>query len=321
MMAVLRVPPRAVLNFITIVTFVFLVVVLVPRFVTRRPEPAVLDDVDQPPDSEIPIPKFIWQIFFPPPGTAVFERDFVHADDWIELSPGYTYTLVGARGADAFIADNFENRPEIARAYHALTNPALKSDFLRYLLLYVHGGVYSDVDTKPVVRLDNWIPPERRRHVKFLVAVEYDEALDPHPADFTYKVQFCQWTIAAAPGHAVFARMIDRVLEGLRDVAALQGTTLDKAEITNYDVLNTTGPVAWTEVVFQLLQEMDPNVKNYDDVALIREPWYLGDTVVMPLETFRADYLDDWGLSWRKGRKALVRHFFKGGWKKSSEQT
>ncbi|KAK1753270.1 initiation-specific alpha-1,6-mannosyltransferase [Echria macrotheca] len=282
---------------------------------------AALNNVEQPPDSEIPIPKYIWQIFFPPPGTAVIEHDFVHADAWIELSPGYTYTLVGARAADAFIADNFANRPEIATAYHALTNPALKSDFLRYLLLYIHGGVYSDVDTKPVVRLDDWIPPEKRRQVKFLVAVEYDESLDPHPDDFTYKVQFCQWTIAAAPGHVVFGRMIDRVLEGLRDVAAAQGTTLDMAEITNYNVLNTTGPVAWTEVVFRLLQEMDPNIKSYDDVSQIREPWYLGDTVVMPLETFRADYLDEWRVSWRKGRKALVRHFFKGGWKKNPEQT
>jgi alpha 1,6-mannosyltransferase len=198
------------------------------------------------------------------------------------------------------------------------THQALKSDFLRYLLLYIRGGVYADVDTKPIIRLDDWIPPERRREVKLLVAIEYDESIDPHPADFTYPVQFCQWTIAAAPGHPVFARMIDRVLRGLGDVARMQGTTLEKANITDYNVLNTTGPVAWTEVVFSVLQETSPDsIKTFGDVAGITEAQYHRDIVVMPLETFRADYLDDWGISLRQGRKALVRHFFKGGWKKT----
>jgi len=169
-----------------------------------------------------------------------------------------------------------------------------------------------------MVRLDDWIPPERRREVKLLLAIEYDESIDPHPADFTYPVQFCQWTIAAAPNHPVFARMIDRVLAGLHDVARVQGTTLDKANISDYHVLNTTGPVAWTEVVFSLLRETAPDssINSFVDVAGIREARYLGNAVILPLESFRADYLDDWGISLRRGRKALVRHYFKGAWKK-----
>jgi len=318
MIAVFRARPRAVFQVIAGAIFCLFTVALAPRLLPHR-DPSAAFNLNQPPDSEILIPKFIWQIFFAPKDAPVLEKDLVHANEWIQLAPGYSYTLVGESEANAFIAANFESRPEIAATYHALSNPALKSDFLRYLLLYVRGGVYSDVDTKPVVRLDDWIPPERRRHVRFLVAVEYDEALDPHPADFTYPVQFCQWTIAAAPGHEVFARMIDRVLTGLHDVAQAQGKPLAEADISDYNVLNTTGPVAWTEVVFRLLQETDPNIKEYSDVARIREPRYLRDIVVLPLESFRADYLDDWGWSWRENRKALVRHFFKGGWKQTPQ--
>jgi alpha 1,6-mannosyltransferase len=151
------------------------------------------------------------------------------------------------------------------------------------------------------------------------MAIEYDESIDPHPADFTYPVQFCQWTIAAAPKHPVFARMIDRVLTGLRDVASMQGMTLQKANISDYNVLNTTGPVAWTETVLSLLRETkgERRIENIQDVAGIREARYHGDVVILPLESFRADYLDDWGVSMRKGRKALVRHFFKGAWKQN----
>lgn len=299
---------------------VFLLLALILAFpLLRAARPRVSYNLDQPPDAEIPIPKYIWQIFFPPSGVPVLPDDLVHSNDWIGMAPGYTYTLVGTAEADRFIAESFAHRPEIGETYHALTNPALKSDFLRYLLLYIRGGVYADVDTKPLVRLDEWIPPDRRRSVRLLMAIEYDESIDPHPADFTYTVQFCQWTIAAAPNHPVFARMIDRVLTGLRDVAAMQGTTIQKANISDYNVLNTTGPVAWTETVFSLLKETkgERKIENIQDVAGIREARYHGDMVILPLESFRADYLDDWGVSIRKGRKALVRHFFKGGWKQN----
>jgi len=89
----------------------------------RTAAPRVVFNLDQPPDSEIPIPKLIWQIFFPPPGTPVLDHDLVHSSEWIEMAPGYTYTLVGTSEADRFIALNFHDRPEIAATYHALKNP------------------------------------------------------------------------------------------------------------------------------------------------------------------------------------------------------
>ncbi|KAK0639203.1 nucleotide-diphospho-sugar transferase [Cercophora newfieldiana] len=254
----------------------------------------------------------------------------MHSNTWIEMAPGYTYTLVGNLEAESFLAAHFSGRPEIAAAYHSLTNMGSKSDFLRYLLLYIRGGIYSDVDTKPIVRPDAWLPPQRRRDVRLLIAVEHDEPIDGQPEDFVYPVQFCQWTIAAAPHHPVFAKMIDRMLMGLRDVAdrdrALRGsnkalTDFDSifahgdGAFTDFDVINTTGPVAWTEVVFGHLQGVDGSIKRHQDIWNMHEPAYYGDIAVLPLHGFRAERLDDWGL-WRR-KYALVRHFFKGSWKTS----
>jgi alpha 1,6-mannosyltransferase len=266
------------------------------------------------------IPRLIWQIFFPPAGEAIIPTDLLHSNDWVSMGPGYTYTMVGDLEAARLIDQHFSDRPEIAATYHNLINPANKSDFLRYLLLLTRGGTYSDVDTKPVVRLEDWIPAERRATTRLIVAVEYDEAQDPHPADFTYPVQFCQWTIAAAPNHTVLDRMVDRALGGLRDLAAAQRTNLGTAVFSEFDVLNTTGPVAWTEVVYRTLREIDPTITSYADLAGIRTPRYIGDIAVLPLESFRADYLDDWGWSWRNDRNALVRHFFEGGWKSKPDK-
>lgn len=83
------------------------------------------------------------------------------------------------------------------------------------------------------------------------------------------------------------------MLTSLQDVAGRQATTVDKAEFSNFGVMNTTGPVAWTEVVFQLLQETDGNLKGYKDVARIKEPRYFGGIAILLLVSFRAAYLDD----------------------------
>lgn len=268
--------------------------------------------------SNIPIPRRIWQIFFPPPGVPILEKSTLYSEDWMSLAPGYTYTMVTDVEAQHILNTSFAHRPEIPATYNALSNPALKSDFLRYLILLSRGGTYSDVDTKPVIRLEEWLSPERRETVRLIIAPEYDESQDPHPEDFIYPVQFCQWTIAAAPNHLVLDRMVNRALVGLSDVAVKQSTSLDKAVFSDFDVLNTTGPVAWTEVVFSVLKLVDPRITSLDDLAGIRSPRYFGDIVVLPLESFRADYLDDWGwMRWRQGHRGLVRHFFKGAWRET----
>lgn len=231
------------------------------------------------------------------------------------MAPGYTYTMVGDLEAAAILDEYYGHRPEVARTFHALKNPALKSDFLRYLILLARGGTYSDVDTKPIVRLEDWLSPERRSTTRLVLAIEYDESLGAQPG-FQYPVQFCQWTISSAPRHTVMSRMVDRVLTGINDLAAKQGgVALDKAVFSDFDVLNTTGPVAWSEVVYQTLGDFDPTIKSHSVFFDMKEPRYVGDIAVLPIWSFKADYIDDWGVSWRKGRRTFVRHFYKGGWR------
>ncbi len=175
----------------------------------------------------------------------------------------------------------------------------------------LEAGSTATSTTRPLVRLDDWIPKERRREARLIVGIEYDETQDPHYSDTRFPVQFCQWTIAAAPNHPVLAKMVNRAMAGIRDVAML-----DKSEVSDVNVLNATGPLPWTEIVFEALQEVDgSNIKSYRDLAGIKEPQYYGDIVVLPLEGFRADSMDDWGIHWRSGRRALVRHYYNAGWR------
>lgn len=303
--------PAVAVLLLTIASFFY----LLPHRQVRQP--AVLADGTDPLPKDIPIPRQIWQIFFTPSTPLTLRKPTYFSADWIAMAPGYTYTLVTDTEASAIISRYFSHRPEIGETFHALTNPALKSDFLRYLILSVKGGTYSDVDTKPLVPLESWLPPARRAATRLVIALEYDGTHDRHTDQTTHEVQFCQWTISAAPDHPLVTKMIDRSLRSLQAVARAQGTDLAGAVFTDGDVLNTTGPVAWSEAVLEVLRERDPSVTSYSNFTGIREPRYFGDIVVLPLESFRGTWVDETGpwLSWRLGRRALVRHYYKGMWR------
>ncbi|KAK3295291.1 nucleotide-diphospho-sugar transferase [Chaetomium fimeti] len=270
-----------------------------------------------PPASEIPIPRQIWQIFFAPPGIKTLDKGGTYASDWISMAPGYGYTLMGDEDATAFVDSSFaSSRPDITATFHSLRNPAQKSDLLRYLLLWHRGGIYSDMDTRPLVPVEEWLPPAKRREVGLVVALEWDVARDGYWDENTRDVQFCQWTIAAAPGHPVLGGMVNHTIAALHDVARQQGKALDEADFSDLQVLNSTGPMAWSDVVFDEIRRRDPLVEELNDLMDLRSPKYAGDLVVLPVESFRAESSDEWGLNgWRKNRRALVRHYYKGAWK------
>jgi alpha 1,6-mannosyltransferase len=233
------------------------------------------------------------------------------------MAPGYTYTLVADAEATSIIDTYFADRPEIGTTFRALTNPALKSDFLRYLILSARGGTYSDVDTKPLVPLESWLPASLRATTRLVISIEYDETHDKHTDQTTHPVQFCQWTISAAPNHPLMNRMVDRALADLKAAARSQNTDIAHTVFSDKDVLNATGPVAWSETVFEMLKERDSSITSLLNFTGLRTPRYFGDITLLPLESFRGDWLDDRGtwLNWRKGRRALVRHFYKGTWR------
>lgn len=304
--------PAAAVLLLTVISFLY----LISPARSREPPPRPVQEASL--ISDIPIPRQIWQIFFPPPGTITLEKATFFSANWISMAPGYTYTLVNDAEASSLISRHFPDRPEIGTTYHALTNPALKSDLLRYLILLARGGTYSDIDSKPLLPLEAWLAPSVRASARLVVALEFDVTRDRQTDQTVYPVQFCQWTICAAPGHPVLARMVDRAVAGLRDAAEAQGTDLARAVLGDKAVLNTTGPVAWSENLLEALRERDGSVKGWLDFARLKEPRVFGDIVVMPIYSFRGDWVDDWGTwlnYWRKGRRALVRHYFKGTWR------
>ncbi|KAG9254341.1 family 32 glycosyltransferase [Emericellopsis atlantica] len=266
------------------------------------------------------IPPQIWQIMLPKSGSSgpIEPGNLQDTASWLALNPDFNYTLVGAEGAQLLMQENTLYHPQAQRAFEELQNVGMKSDLLRYSLLHTHGGVYTDTDTVAIKGIREWIPPYLRDQVRLVVGIEFDRRDGGMWADISHWVQFCQWTIAAAPGHPVFETMVARVLSSVAELT--NGTDGQKAVAdlhpSSFEVMNSTGPAAWTDVVFEHLQAFDPSLNTTKDLSFLKEPTLFGDILVLTIDGFgmgqpHSHSTNDGSIP----SAALMRHLFRGSWR------
>lgn len=223
---------------------------------------------------------------------------------------------MGQKGADEFVLRHFANEPRIVEAWQNMPNVGMKSDFLRYLLLSVEGGVYTDTDTVAIKPIDDWLPKELRGEVRLIVGIEFDRWDGPQWGDILHWLQFCQWTIAAAPGHPVFRKMIDYIVNSLGDLEFLYDLPLNQIEPTSTEVMMSTGPAAWTDVVFSHLKEIDPTLNSTRDLSPMEHARLFDDVLILTIDGFGMG--QQHSHSTRNGtipEAALIRHLFRGSWR------
>jgi len=191
-----------------------------------------------------------------------------------------------------------------------MSRRVLRADFLRYLLLAIEGGVYSDMDTEMLKPLYEWVPDEYKSRTKLIVGLEADQS--PPVPGTTYEVQFCQWTLAGAAGHPVFWTMVERILEEVRKRPF--ESPMKSVDYSDDEVLDITGPAGWTEVVFEFLSKAAGEEIGWRNLTGIGRPRLYGDILVLPIDAF-ASGVPHSGAGSSGGEGALVRHQFQGLWR------
>ena len=118
---------------------------------------------------------------------------------------GWEYVFYDDTASENFLSTHFP--PEIREAYDALIPGAFKADLFRYCVLLIHGGVYADMDVLLESNLDNSIPPD----VGFLTPIDEPGIKVSH--------RMCLWNglLAVAPGHPIIARVIELVVNNIRN--------------------------------------------------------------------------------------------------------
>lgn len=227
----------------------------------------------------------------------------------------------GTTSADDFVTKHFSHDSSIIDTYFSLRSPGLKTDLLRYLILWVEGGVYADLDTWAIKPIDAWVPEHLKADgsVRAIVGLKWDQldgepwlGFGDEPSYMTHVVQFCQWTLAAAPGHPLFENAIRTSVKRIAELAVAKEVSISDLDPIGYvrthfpniyckysilqmlqqesntqqEVVTTTGPSAWIDVVFEELKKADPTFQSLKELSAMKESRLLGDILVLTIDGF-----------------------------------
>ena len=83
-------------------------------------------------------------------------KDYIiNADRWKILNPEYEIRLYDDIACINFLKESFNQKH--VDIFNFIPDGAIKADFWRVCVLYIHGGVYSDADNVPLISLDEVI--------------------------------------------------------------------------------------------------------------------------------------------------------------------
>lgn len=260
-------------------------------------------------------PAYIWQTWKYTPASGDFGETFRPAEaSWSELHPGFVHEVVTDEAAVYLLKHLYASVPEVLDAYGSLPLAVLKADFFRYLILLARGGIYTDIDTTALRSTTDWIPEEvPRSSIGLIIGVEADPNRTDWKDWYSRRIQFCQWTIQAKPGHPVLRDIVATITEDalrMKKKGVLKINRLDKS------IVEFTGPAVWTDAVFSYLN--DPNYFKMDGKNITWEAFTgmeiakkVGDVVVLPITSFSPG-VQQMGAKEPDDPMAFVKHDFEG---------
>ncbi|KAL1796097.1 hypothetical protein ACET3X_006321 [Alternaria dauci] len=273
------------------------------RFIARAPGASAVTSSG--------IPKQIWYKLGPN-GLSNETREWT--DSCIENNPEYQARFLTEDDGDEYIRKTFgETRPDIVDTYLAFPVPIYKADFLRYVLLWNEGGVWSDLDVscEDNVKMDEWVPEIYKDKANLVVGWEFDQGW---PGE--YVRQFASWTIMAAPRSPHMMQVVEDILQTTKDKTTELGISVSNITMDMMgDTVDFTGPRRLTRSVFTSLgNQLNSTVDEHDIMELVR-PRLVGDVLIMPGRSFAASantYKPD---DEQFLPPQLVTHHYAGSWK------
>ncbi|KAI1273714.1 initiation-specific alpha-1,6-mannosyltransferase [Xylaria sp. FL0933] len=272
-------------------------------------------------DVETKFPAYIWQTWKNTPEDDGFDfRD--EEGSWTYHHPGFVHEVITDQVAVHVLRLLYAPIPEILEAYDALPKPVLKADFFRYLILLARGGIYSDIDTYALKSALDWLPDTvPQKSVGLVIGIEADPDRPDWKDWYSRRIQFCQWTIQAKPGHPVLRDIVSRITaETLK--RKKEGTFITKEK----SIVEFTGPAIWTDTIFDYFNDpryfdmkRSPGEISYRNFTGMEKPRKVGDVVVLPITSFSPG-VQQMGAKDIDDPMAFVKHDFEGTWKPESER-
>ncbi|MCJ1373791.1 hypothetical protein MMC20_005021 [Loxospora ochrophaea] len=281
--------------------------------ISRQPQPTSLVPLPKKASHRIEFPRKVWQTAKVGPGW--FEDDDRKAiQSWTKLNQKHRYEIVTPNSAETYVRDRFSDSPETLEPFLDLQDPMLRADLIRYLVLLSDGGLYSEVDTRALRPIEDWVPVAFQEYADLVVGIEYDRLTGDPWADWTSDLQFCTWAILSKPGQPAIEMTVHRAISRLKELALKQEKSLSGIQVSHNGVRDTTGPAEFTAAVMESLSRSTGTNVTWHNVTGITAPRLTGNVLILPINAFGSGQ----GHS-NSGRpeedSALVEHLFKDSWK------
>ena len=103
------------------------------------------------------IEKKIWQTY-----ETSFDELPIYAKEsvgtWTHQNPGWAYGYMSGQDRENFFKEHFDSKTY--ETYVNLPLGVMKAGLWRFAILYIHGGIYTDMDTHCKTPVDTWLNPE-----------------------------------------------------------------------------------------------------------------------------------------------------------------
>lgn len=115
---------------------------------------------------------------------------------WIDKNPDWEFHFFDDEACREFLKENFEK--DVLEAYDNIIPGAYKCDLWRYCVLYIHGGVYSDIKQELLVSLDDVLCYD----------IEFASVKDKYKSDYEFDGYIYQAFICSKPKHPFLKKLL-----------------------------------------------------------------------------------------------------------------
>lgn len=196
------------------------------------------------------IPRITHQIYFQG-FDALPDADRTRMMAFRQRNPMWDHRFYDRQAAEDWISENCGR--DVQDAYHSIDRVyhAARADFLRYLLCERHGGFYLDVKSEAVLPLDEVLRPDDAYLLSQWNELRGRPAGQGNHPDLAHVPgdEFVNWYIASAAGHPFLRAVIRQVMSNIANYDVW------RSGVGRIGVLRTTGPIAYTKVIFPLLND------------------------------------------------------------------
>lgn len=170
-------------------------------------------------------------------------------------NPNYEFRFYDDEKIDRYVKENVDDRAYSAFKKLSPTCGACRADFFRYVVVYQEGGIYADIKTLFEKPLDEWINDNAKIKLTMWPWMKWKKLkkfyhTDHIPNSENYEIN--QAVILYPPKHDILKEVIVNMVDKIH-----KKNKNKKKKSNPMDVLETTGPHLYTNVIAKNLDNLD----------------------------------------------------------------